>query len=218
MTPSQANTDAAPPPSAELLALVGRTEPVETRRPWRAYLVSAALALAVGLGLLALSPLRSDLRWLPSPWLIAGAAFWTFGFFAALAAALVPRRGQVAPDPARAGATAAALTLTAIVAAALFTVDAPGHTVLGPVWTPCFVFGLVCAVVPLLAMRRALRGAVWIGAARIGAAVGAASGALAGLVLQFTCPVGGGLHVAATHAGGVLLAACAGALLAPRLL
>src|SRR5258706_10256920 len=91
-----------PPPSAGLLACVAAIGPVRTRAPERAWAAACAVSLASAALLVALLPPRPDLRQRPLAWLLAFAALWLAGFAASLAAALVPRRGQVLPDGERA--------------------------------------------------------------------------------------------------------------------
>ena len=209
-----------PPPSADLLKTVAGMHPVRTRTRFGAFALVALgglLSAAIALGHL---PLRQDLYALPTWWVITAAALWGVSFALSLAAALVPRRGDVLPAPGRAsrisGIAMAALLVFAVVA----TAQAPGasarpedlHWSLFRSCVHCIGIVFEISAVFLLVGLLALRRLVPMGGARIGMALGAAGGAMGGLVLTFICPIAGTAHVVLAHVGGMVLAAAAGAL------
>jgi hypothetical protein len=212
----------APGPAPTLLHELADLRPVRTRAPGRTLLTVAIAASIFPLHAFLQFPLREDLSALPMAWFIPVALLWLGGFLLPLARALRPRRGQVLPDNGAAGraALAAALLLTA---ASLFTIDAPGHTIMpaaswagfSDAFWHCVSFGLRILLPVLLAGTVALARVMVVGAPRLGAAIGAAGGALSGFVLHALCPVGGALHVVSAHAGAVLLGATLGALIFP---
>jgi hypothetical protein len=215
--------DPPPPPSPDLLETVDGMKPVRTRTRFGAFALVALIGLIWPVIALGHLPLRRDLEALPAWWVITAAALWAMSFVLSLAAALVPRRGDVLPAPGRAsrvsGTAMAVLLLFALVA----TAQAPGvsarpedlHFTLFRSCVHCirFVFQISAAflVIGLLALRRL----VPVGGPRIGMALGAAGGAMGGLVLHFICPIAGTAHVVLAHVGGMVLAAAAGALLLP---
>jgi hypothetical protein len=173
----------------------------------------------------ALYPLRQDLSALPAAWLVAVALVWLGGFAIPLILALLPRRHQVLPDARRAGRVACLAALTLVLTGLLFTVDAPGVTILPktrwagflPLWWHCVSFSLKATVPALLVASIALRRMTVVNLSYLGAAVGAAGGALSGLTLHGLCPFGGALHVGLAHGGGVVIGAALGALWLPVL-
>ncbi len=210
-----------PPPSPDLLRAVDGMKPVRTRTRFGAAALVALIGLIGPVIALVRGPLRRDLPGLPVGWLVAAAALWGAAFALSLAAALVPRRGDVLPVPSR----ASRVSLAAMAGLALFsllaTVDVPGLSMspaergwtmldscLHCVWTISKV-AIVVLIVGLLALRRL----VPVGGSRIGMALGAAGGAMGGLLLVFICPFASATHVVLGHAGGVALAAAAGAIL-----
>jgi hypothetical protein len=165
--------------------------------------------------------LRPDLPFLPAPWVIVMGAAWLAGFVLPMAAALLPRRGQVLPDPGRATAGAAAIAVGLIGLGALFARQAPGHSL--PLPLPigirnCVTFAVLFSIIPLAAGLIALRRVITIQSWRMGAALGAASGALAGFVLHLLCPVADAPHLAVAHGGAIVVCGLVGALMAPRVL
>jgi hypothetical protein len=158
---------------------------------------------------------------MPKWWMVSvGAAWWT-GFLVALAAAVVPLRGQVLPDGNRAVTSALAVAVGLMALNALLPRDAPGHSVTIPLligMRNCLGFALVDSIVPVCVGLYALRRVALIGSWRIGAALGASAGALAGLILHLLCPVGGAAHLALAHAGAVVVCGLFGALVASRAL
>jgi hypothetical protein len=211
----------APPPGDALLAAVGTMRPVRTRVPVR------TLLLVLGVGLVwpvaaVIHRTRADLPFLPLAWVIAMALAWVGGVMAPLVAALIPRRGEVLADGARASRVAAVCASLLVLLGLVATVDAPGKTsypasfVHG--WWHCASFGLKIAAPVLIVSAVVLRRLHPVGSWRVAAALGAAGGALGGLTLHFICGYGGGLHVGLAHAGGVVLGGVIGAVvLAPFL-
>src|SRR5687767_7575574 len=103
-----ASDSAVPAPAADLLAAIGDLRPVSTRRPARTVaLLGLAVAVAILVCLL-IRPVRRDLPALPVGWVAAVALAWVVALAMTLLAAARPRRGEVLPDTARAGRTAAA--------------------------------------------------------------------------------------------------------------
>jgi hypothetical protein len=213
----------APPPAGALLASVATLAPVPTRVPLRALLGVVAVAGLFPVGLVAAVPLRADLLMLPRAWLVGTGLFWLAGFVVPLALAFLPPRGQVLPDGARAGRAALLAVATLGLLGLLFTVDAPGHTLVPPTtwagsfgpWRHCIFFGLKLVVPFLVLSAFVLRRVAVVSVAGLGAAIGAAAGALAGLTLLGLCPYGGAVHVGLAHGGGVAIGATLGALWLP---
>lgn len=210
-----------PPPSPDLLEAVDGMKPVRTRTRFGAFALVALLGLVWPVIALGHLPLRRDLEALPAWWVITAAALWGMSFVLSLAAALVPRRGDVLPAPGRAsrvsGTAMAVLLLFALVA----TAQAPGlsarpedlHFTLFRSCVHCIRFVFEISAVFLLVGLLALRRLVPVGGPRVGLALGAAGGAMGGLVLHFICPIAGTAHVVLAHVGGMMLAAATGALL-----
>jgi hypothetical protein len=211
----------APPPNAALLAAVGDLRPVTPRAPARALLVVLAVGLVWPVAAI-LYRTRADLPFLPVAWVVAMALAWTAGVVAPLVAAILPRRGEVLVDGARAARLAAVSASVLVLLGLLATVDAPGKTTIPTsflgAWWHCASFGVKVAIPVLIASALALRHHYPVGGWRAAAALGAAGGAFGGLTLHFICGFGGGLHVGLAHAGGVVLAALLGALVLPPLL
>ncbi len=218
-------TTAPPGPSPALLAAVGRARPVRTRVPIRTLLIVAAAAAVYPVAAIAVYPFRKDLHALPPLWVAAVALVWAAGFVVPLAAALLPRAGQVLPDGRRAGAAALLASLTLVLVGLLFTVDAPGMTILPRttwagflhLWWHCVSFSLKVSVPAVLAGALVFRNLAVANLVRVGAAIGAAAGALSGLTLHGLCPYGGAAHVGLAHGGGVVIGAVLGALWLPFL-
>ena len=214
-----------PPPSAALLSGVNSMRPVRTRVPLRTLLVVAAAAAVYPTAAIAIYPLRKDLDALPQVWFAAIAAVWAAGFVLPLGAALLPRPGQVLPDVTRAGRMAVLASLTLVLTGLLFTVDAPGVTILpvtpwagfGKQWWHCVSFSLKVTIPAVAVGAVVLRKLNTAHLARLGAAVGAAAGALSGLTLHGLCPFGGAAHAGFAHGGGVVIGALLGALWLPVL-
>lgn len=210
-----------PPPGAALLDAVRTMQPVRSRVPAR----TLALLLAVGLVwpvVAVLRRTRADLPYLPVVWVVLMALAWSAGVIAPLVAALLPRRGEVLPDTARAGRVAALCASLLVLLGLVATVDAPGVTSVPESfargWWHCVSFGLKIAAPVLIASALVLRRLHPVGSWRVAAALGAAGGALGGLTLHFICGYGGGLHVGLAHAGAVVLGGVIGAVvLAPFL-
>jgi hypothetical protein len=214
----------APPPAAALLNAVGAMKPVRTRTRLGAFALVGLVGLvwpAIALGHL---PLRRDLSALPVWWVVIAASLWGLAFALSLAAALVPRRGDVLPAPGRASRLSGAAMAVVLVFVLAATAQAPGVS-LRPAdlhWTllrscvHCASFVLEISGVFLVVGLLALRRLVPTGGSRIGMALGAAGGAMGGLVLHFICPIADTGHVALAHVGGMALAAALGALLLSR--
>jgi len=193
--------------------------PVRTRVPGRTML----LLLVVGLILPVATVIhrtRADLPFLPVAWVVLMALAWAGGVVAPLIAALIPRRGEVLPDGARAARIAALCASLLVLLGLVATVDAPGKTTIPAsfptAWWHCMSFALKVAAPVLIASALVLRRLHPVGSWRVAAALGAAGGALGGLTLHFICSYGGGLHVGLAHAGAVVLGAGIGAVvLAP---
>ena len=214
-----------PPPSAALQASLDDLKPVRTRVPFRTLLVVLAAGCVYPVTALAIYPLRRDLSALPVVWLIAVALLWVAGFSIPLVLALLPRRHQVLPDASRAVRAAILAALTLVLAGLLFTVDAPGITILPktrwagflPLWWHCVSFSLKATIPMLVAASIALRRMTVVKLSYLGAPIGAVGGALAGLTLHGLCPYGGAAHVGLAHGGGVVIGALLGALWLPLL-
>jgi hypothetical protein len=192
-------------------------QPVRTRVPLRtALLVLAAGAVVPVLRLLS-RPLRPDLPHLAPLWVVVVAAAWASAAAVALARAVIPPRGEVLPNPARAARAALLASASLIGLGLLGSVQVPGETLRPPSfalgWWHCTRFGLAVTGPMLVVGALALRRLHPLGGTAIGAAVGAAGGALAGLTLHFVCGYGGGAHVGLAHGGGVAVGALLGALL-----
>jgi len=213
------------PPSPALLASVQGMRPVRTRVPFRTLLVVAAAAVVFPTVAVSIYPLRRDLGALPPLWFAAVAVAWLAGFLIPLSAALLPRPGQVLPNGGRARRAAVLASLTLVLVGLLFTIDAPGVTILpatrwagfGHLWWHCISFSfkvtIPAVIVGAIALRKLATGAAHL--ARLGAAIGAAGGALSGLTLHGLCPYGGAAHVGLAHGGGVVIGALIGALWLP---
>lgn len=212
----------APRPSGALLDAIERTEPVRTRAPHRTIAIVALAALAYPIYVVTQFPLRQDLSALPMGWFIPVALLWLAGFVLPLTLALLPVRGQVLPNEGRAGRLAIVFAV-ALTLVGLFTIDAPGRTIMPAggwqgfwfSWWHCIAFGMRIVVPALVAGTVALARVMLVGAARLGAAVGAAGGALSGLTLHGLCPLGGVLHAMFAHGGSVVLGALLGAVTFP---
>ncbi|HVZ72754.1 MAG TPA: NrsF family protein [Polyangia bacterium] len=214
-----------PPPSSDLLADVGSMRPVRTRVPLLALCIVAVAAAVYPVVGLAIYPLRPDLAALPTWWLVSVALVWLAGFIVPLTLAIMPRAGHVLPDGARAGRVAGLACLTAVLLGLLFTIDAPGVTIVPTsvwemfrrYWWGCVSFGLKISIPAVLVAAAVLRKVAVTRLPSLGAAVGAAGGAFAGLALHALCPVGGAWHVGLAHGGGVVIGATIGALWLPLL-
>jgi hypothetical protein len=120
-------------------------------------------------------------------------------------------------------AVLAALTL--VLTGLLFTVDAPGVTILPktrwagflPLWWHCVAFSLKATVPMLVAASIGLRRMTVVNLSYLGVPIGAVGGALSGLTLHGLCPYGGAAHVGLAHGGGVVIGAVLGALWLPLL-
>ena len=139
---------------------------------------------------------------------------------------MLPRRGQVLPDTARAARTTMSVTALLMLLGLFVTVDAPGRTLLPANtldaftrhWWHCLSFSLELSLPLLVVGGLLMRRLFPMGGIKVAAALGAVGGAAAGLTLHFKCHIGGGLHVGLAHAGGVALGALLGMVLLGRLL
>lgn len=214
-----------PPASPALQASLDGMKPVKTRVPLRTLLVVLAAGCVYPVSALAIYPLRRDLSALPPAWLLGVGLMWALAIAIPLVLALVPRRGQVLPDTSRAGRVAVLAALTLVLTGLLFTVDAPGVTILPKtpwagflaLWWHCVSFSLKATVPMLVVAAIILRRMTVVNLFYLGTAVGAVGGALSGLTLHGLCPYGGGLHVGLAHGGGVVIGAILGALWLPLL-
>jgi hypothetical protein len=208
----------APPPSPALLERVGRIGPVRTRRPGGALVAATLLSAVAPAYLLHLYPVRRDMGALPRWWLLVAGLLWAGMSLLLLARAILPRRGDVLPNAARAARTAAVSSLLLIAFGLAFTIDSSCCTIVpamrwadfAAAWWHCVSFGLRITAPTLVVGGVFLRRLALAGGGRLGMAVGAAGGALAGLTLHLLCPIGGALHVALAHGGGVLIGAVLG--------
>ncbi|HEX4458283.1 MAG TPA: NrsF family protein [Polyangia bacterium] len=206
-----------PPPSPALRAIVSGVQPVRTRRPLRMFALLVGVS-AVYLALwLTRFHHRRDLGYLPFTWWLFLGVAWIGGFVMPLAMAVVPRRGAVLPDGARASTATFAVAAVLLVLAFAFTPAAPPHTYIPQgahdsmaMIRHCMTVGLAFAIGPLAIGLVFLRRLLIVGGGRLMAAVGAASGALAGLLLHIICPMGGALHVGFGHGGVVVIAGLLG--------
>jgi hypothetical protein len=216
----------APPPSDDLLNAVAGMKPVRTRARFGAFAAVALLGLISPALVLTHHAYRPDLGALPLGWVIAAAALWGAAFVLSLAAALVPRRGDVLPAPGRASRVGGVALGGLFVFALAASVQVPGvslrpedaHMTLAEACVHCASFVLEIAVPFLVIGLFALRRLVPMGRGRMGMALGAAGGAMGGFVLHFICPFAGTAHVVLGHVGGTILAAALGAALLPALL
>jgi len=216
---------APPPPSPEMVAKLAGMQPVRTRVPMLTLLLVAVAGGAFPAYAFAVFPLRRDLAALPPAWVAGMALFWLTGFLVPLTLALMPARHQVLPNAARAGRAGVLAASVLVLLGLLFTVDAPGVTILpatpwehfADLWWHCVSFGLKVSVPMVILGALALRRVNLFNLRALGAAIGAAGGALAGLTLHGLCPYGGAAHVGLAHGGGVVIGAAVGALWLPFL-
>jgi hypothetical protein len=215
-----------PPPAPDLLKKVGEMRPVRTRSRLGAFALVLGAGLVWPVVTLLRSPLRPDLGALPPAWIVAAAGLWGAALFASLAAALVPRRGDVLPSAPQASRIGLASVLGLLLFSALATTSVPGvslgleeaHVSLLRSCVACGGYVFVVAIMFLALGFVALRKVLPIGGRRIGMALGAAGGAAGGLALVFHCPIAVTSHIVLGHVGGVILAAVVGALLLPAAL
>jgi len=212
--------EAPPPPSRELAKAVETMQPVRTRTRFGAFIAVGLAGLIASIIVMFFRPLRRDLGALPSAWVVLAAALWGTAFVASLRVALVPRRSDVLPAPARAWRVSTAAMAGLFLFALLASVQVPSS--MQPAergWSllhscvHCALFVLEIAVVFLAAGVVAVRRLAPVGGRSIGLALGAAGGAMGGLVLHFVCPFAATAHVVMGHVGGMVLASVAGAAL-----
>lgn len=201
--------DAVPPPAPALHAAVRDARRVTPRRPARTLALLVAVATVAPAASLLGGGLREDLTFLPALWVAGGAAIWAAAGGLLFARAVLPRRGDVLPDPARALRVALVVSLFLVAFGLWVTVDAPrpadGGGSFAAAWAHCTGLSVSFTLPLLLVAAGALRRLHPLGGPLIAATVGAAGGAVAGLALHFGCPVGGGLHVGLSHGGAVAL-------------
>ena len=209
----------APPPGAELDAMLRDLAPVHTRNPRRQFAIVAIGAAVYVAALVVVLHVRIDLAGLPMPWFVAMAAAWAVGFAVPMWLALVPRAGAVMPRAPLAAAAAIVATLAFIAIGLLVHPSDAASVSLGAshflLGRGCFEMGLAVAIAPALLGAFLVRGSVPSSARPIAAAIGAAGGALGGLVLHLHCYFADGLHIAFMHGGVVAAAAVLAALLVP---
>jgi hypothetical protein len=212
----------APPMSAQLAREIAGMAPVRTRRPWRTFAVVALVSLVPAavictLGVLGGFGVRQPRPITHGPYdlVILRSAVWFGVYLAALAAALVPPRGQVMPDPRRArrwAVVSALLLVGASVLSAWHGASAPPSLFPKPTSVECVKDAMLCGLTPLFAGLFALRGARPQPPGGVGAALGVAAGALGGLHLSLECPVATGLaHFVVGHTGPAIVASVFGA-------
>jgi hypothetical protein len=209
-----------PPPSPKLASAVETMRPVPTRTRFGAFIAVGVAGLIWPIAAVLFRPLRRDLAALPSAWVALAAGLWGAAFVASLLVALVPRRTDVLPAPARAARVSTVAMACLFLFAVLASVEVPasmrpderGWSLLD-VCLHCGLFVVEIAAVFLVAGFVAVRRLALVGGQSIGLALGAAGGAMGGLVLHFLCPFAATAHVVLGHVGGMVLAAVAGAIL-----
>ncbi len=203
-----------PAPSSELLAAVEQTQPVRTRRPARTWLGISLVSVACAVSLLTwVLGLRRDLGSVPVVPLVLFAMASLVSFGSHLAAALIPPPGQVLPSGNRSARLSVLLSLIAIPLGLLVGVHVHGDIPAAIMHThrfwrsglACLASGFSVAAVPATVGLLALRRIIPMGAWRPALAVGAAAGVLAGLALQFHCPISQLTHVGMAHGAAMVL-------------
>jgi hypothetical protein len=217
----------APAPSLELLAVVEHTHPVRTRRPRRTWLGITLVSLACAASLLTWAiGLRRDLGSIPPAPLVLFTMASLTSFGAHLAAALIPAAGQVLAPGHRSARVSILLSIIAVPLGLLVGVHVHGDLPEAVVHTrrswsngfACLASGFSVAAVPATLGLLALRRIIPMGAWRPALAVGAAAGVLAGLALQFHCPIPQLAHVGSAHGAAMVLPGLVLALLGTRIL
>ena len=206
-----------PPPSPALRAIVNGARPVHMRRPLRSFALLVGASLVYLVLWLTRFHHRRDLGYLPFAWWLMLGIAWLGGFVLPLAMAVLPRRGSVLPDGARASTSSFVVAAGLLVLAFAFTPTAPPHTYI-PAGMPnsmamirhCLALGLAFAIGPLAVGLVLLRRLLVVGGARLMGAVGAAAGALGGFMLHVICSIGGAMHVGFGHGGVVVVAGLLG--------
>jgi hypothetical protein len=205
-----------PPAGPALTAALRDLPPVRTRVPVRAFVLLLAVLLICAAVTFSQLGTRHDLGALPLAWVLAMGVIWFAAGPFVLARAVLPARGNVLPDAARAGRTAIVVAAGLVLLGLIATVDAAGVTRFPSTflrgWWHCTTFALRITVPLLLGAAVVLRHLHPMGGGQIGAAVGAAGGAWAGFVLHLICPLGGGAHVGFAHGGAAVMGAGLGAL------
>jgi hypothetical protein len=211
-----------PPPLSPLLeAELAALTPVAPRRPVRQLALLVAVSLIYGAGVLAMLTVRRDLHELPMGWLVGASLAWLLGFVVPVYLATVPAPGAVMPRWKLAGASAVVGALGFI--ALGFAIHPAGPSSIPAIgWDHftrgrgCLEFGLLTALVPVVAGAIFLRGTLPVRSRPVAAALGAGGGSLGGLMLHLHCPITEGLHVGLMHGGVVVVAALVAAALVPR--
>jgi len=192
---------------------------VHLRVPLRSFLIAVLGACAYPAWTLTASPLRPDLGAVPITWTIAIGLLWLAGFCFPLALTVLPTKGHVLPDGARAFRLASLMAAASTGASLLLGLailrggnpGAPGPAPTVMSWRDCLAVGLKVSVPTIVVSALALRRLVLAESWRWGAAVGAAGGMLAGLTLHLTCSNCRPGHLLA-HAGGIVAGALLGVL------
>lgn len=223
-----------PPLSSRTEAMLRSLAPVRPASRLRPLLLVAASSLVLAaLGIVASGDaqggpssvlprtLRVDPRAsAPLFWLVAVGLAWGAGFVVCLAAAIIPGRRSMLPDPVR--TTIVVLIGPAAMVAFGAAIAGAGAGPL-PSWAgevrhgvACLFTGLETAAIPFIGGVLALRRALPIDPRAVGAALGAAGGALGALALHLRCP-SGGMHVAVAHGGAAVVGALLGGAILPRI-
>jgi hypothetical protein len=219
----QAMSAVSPPPlSPPTEALLRALTPVRTASPAKPFAATAAASLAIAVAHVVAIGTRADLPRLPVRWVVLVAFGWGAGFFAVLAATMVPKRGSMLPDPVRVailtrvgvlGMIALGASVGGIASAPLATWD--GQLRQGAL---CLFSATEVAVVPFIGAALGIHRTLPVDARAVGAALGAAGGALGALTLHFRCGVGGALHVGVAHGGAAIVCALIGGAVLPRVM
>jgi hypothetical protein len=200
---------------------------VATRRPARTLAGVVLVSLGCAASLVAwVIGLRRDLGTLPAFPVVLYAIACLASFAAHMAVALVPAPGEVLPAGFRSARLSLVMTLITVPLGLYVGTHVQGDSPAGLVhhhhfWPnalACLANGLGVAAVPALLGVLALRRIIPMGAWKTALAVGAAAGVLAGLALQFHCPITNAAHVGLAHGTVMLAPALILALLGARLL
>lgn len=173
-----------------------------------------AIAVVVGLALVAALPLRGDLASLPMlPFALTTAVVLAVSVFAVAAATSTSRAtGPRFP-------LLIAVSVVAPVAYALATSALPVRAiapVVAPATWKCLAMAAMVAIAGTTALVVAFKNASPVSPRVRGAAFGAAAGAWAGLAMHLRCPSADPVHILVGHAGPIALVAILGAIVAPR--
>jgi hypothetical protein len=207
-----------------LEAELGTLTSVPRRSRRGGFALLGAISILYGVGTLFVVDLRPDLHHLPRLWLALYSLAWLTSFAGIAYLAVVPARGQVAPNWRYAGMASVIAGASFVASGLLFDRHVPGQSVISEPTVDgflgrgfgCLSMGVLTALVPVFVGALLLRGRLPVGARLAGAGLGAAGGSLGGLVLHLHCRVADGLHLGLIHGGVVVLGAIVGALLLPR--